>query len=522
MKIDDKPIKKHFQSWEGLKLFEQVKVPVWIFDVVEHKLWWGNNASIKFWKAKSVEDLTMRNFSDDSLTVRQRLKQIIDNTNPNSYASEIWTLYPHGNPITVQLVLTPIIIKDDNDAVLIQVSTYIDMKSDPQILRLMEITRYTSIMVASFTLSGQCLARNPADQQEYNDQITADINENIKSDLEIRFVMPFDYDDISKKLLLGNDVSGDYQMTSNHGIIWCHLSIRHGRDPLTGGDILVMTQENITDRIEMFNQLTTINAELDNIVEKRTSELRHALDAAHQASYAKSSFLANMSHDLRTPLNAIIGFSDFILHEMHGELRPKSYQTYIKDIYSSGKYLLNMVSDILDLSKIAAGELSLQEEKFNIQELIISVFDLQQQSIDKKNLDVHMDLSNKPINIYADELRLRQIIDNILSNAVKFSKDNGLISIKLYIDDNGNLILQLEDCGIGISKDDMKAIFKPFAQGKSSSLTAKTTGTGLGLSIIKSLVTLHDGSVELESVIDVGTVVTLMLPAARLTDLDKI
>lgn len=506
--------KSHFPSWEELSSFEQINIPVWIFDVTTHKIWWGNKSALQFWKADTLDDLIARDFSSDSETVRQRLRQSIQETPPGGHTSEVWTLYPHGNPVTVNLTMTPVTIRNAMDAVLIQASAQIDMHSDPQALRLLEATRYTSLMVASFTREGKTLAQNPADQQNYGQARSILNNNGEPSELARRFAHIDDYLSVVSNIENRVDFVGDFEMNFIQSTRWCQVALRHGQDPMTGSDILIVTQEDIHERVKSIEQLKEMNANLDELVDKRTDELHQALMESHKANLAKSTFLANMSHDLRTPLNAIIGFSDFILNEVHGELTPTSYKSYIKDIFNSGHYLLELITDILDLSKVSAGEMSLNEERVDIHSILISAYDLQKQNIENKNITFKIQKPEKLIHIFGDKLRLRQVINNLLSNAVKFSQQGGSVVVDMFQDKNLDLVITFKDSGIGIAQKDLDAVFSPFTQVKQNAFSH--IGTGLGLSIVKSFVELHDGTVTLESELNVGTTVTITLPAIRI------
>lgn len=511
---DERTEKNHFSSWDDLQSFEQINIPVWIFDVTTHKIWWGNKSAIHFWKAATIDDLVARDFSNDSETVRQRLRQSIQETPPGGHTSEVWTLYPHGNPVTVNLTMTPVTVKNGEDAVLIQASAQIDMQSDPQALRLLEATRYTSLMVASFTREGKTLVQNPADLQNYGQAKTGTQVQEQTSDLEKRFMHSDDYMSVLKSIAEGKDFVDDFEMCFLQGARWCQVALRHGQDPMTGGKIIIVTQEDIHTRVKSIAQLTELNTHLDELVEKRTNELNQALIESHLANHAKSAFLANMSHDLRTPLNAIIGFSDFILNEVHGKLTPTSYNSYVKDIFNSGHYLLDLITDILDLSKISAGEMALNEENVDIQSILLSAYDLQKQSVEDKNLTFTFDASNLYPDIYVDKLRLSQIINNIFSNAVKFTKQDGAINVNVFKDEAMDLVIQIQDSGIGIPQEDVDTIFAPFNQVKKHAFSHN--GTGLGLSIVKSFIELHDGMVSLNSKLNRGTTVTITLPAVRI------
>jgi len=235
---------------------------------------------------------------------------------------------------------------------------------------------------------------------------------------------------------------------------------------------------------------------------------------AEAASDAKSTFLAQMSHELRTPLNAIIGFSEIIKDEMLGKVQPLKYRQYASDIFGSGQHLLRIINDILDLSRIEAGKLKIENDIVDIDEISRNSVTLLEQTIQQKHLRLEMFLNNDRIKLRADDRAIRQIVINLLSNAVKFTGDGGAISIRAGRTRAGELTLSITDTGIGMSEDDINWALQPF--GRSNSNRAKKhEGTGLGLVITKSLVELHGGILNLESEPGRGTRVTARFPASR-------
>ncbi len=240
-------------------------------------------------------------------------------------------------------------------------------------------------------------------------------------------------------------------------------------------------------------------------------ELRQAKDASEQAYAAKSRFLANMSHELRTPLNAIIGFSEMIEQQMLGPIFNERYLEYATSIKESGEHLLDLISDILDMSKIEAGKHTLELENVNIKDIIDRATHMilgraQEQDITLKTTDIE----NSDINIVGDRRALTQVLLNLLSNAVKFTPEHGSVWIECY--QKGNYIsLKICDTGIGIPPNKLASVLRPFEQA-SSQYTRDHEGTGLGLSITKKLIELHGGSISIESSVGSGTTVTVRLP----------
>jgi len=254
--------------------------------------------------------------------------------------------------------------------------------------------------------------------------------------------------------------------------------------------------------------------------EQAAEELRLAKEQAEAANRTKSAFLANMSHELRTPLNAIIGFSDVMAQEVLGPVDNPSYKGYLKDIHASGIHLLEIINDILDVSKIEAGRLTLTEEPECIADLMDASVRLIRERATLAGIELDIaDLSGMP-KLYADGRRIKQVLLNLLSNAVKFTPKGGRISASGVVQPNGTLKLIVEDTGIGMTEDEIALALTPFGQ-VDSGPARRQDGTGLGLPLSRGLMALHGGTLVIESEPGIGTRVTLTLPAERLRPADE-
>ncbi len=240
-------------------------------------------------------------------------------------------------------------------------------------------------------------------------------------------------------------------------------------------------------------------------------ELRQAKDASEQAYAAKSQFLANMSHELRTPLNAIIGFSEMIETQMLGPIFNEKYLEYAGSIKESGEHLLDLISDILDMSKIEAGKHTLDLEGVNINDIIARATQMVEGRANEGEISLRtQNVENSDITITADRRALTQIFLNLLSNAVKFTPPHGSVWIECYQREDF-ISLRFCDTGIGIPPNKLASVLRPFEQA-SSHYTREHEGTGLGLAITKELIELHGGAINIESTVDIGTTVTVRLP----------
>ena len=244
---------------------------------------------------------------------------------------------------------------------------------------------------------------------------------------------------------------------------------------------------------------------------------------AEEANMSKSEFLARMSHDLRTPLNAILGFSEIIENEILGPIDIKAYRSYARDIHDSGAHLLDLINDLLDLSKIEAGQYELSETTVALPEVVTQVLRLVEPDALKKRVGLSASVAADLPYLRADPRSTRQMLLNLLSNAVKFTPDGGRVSVDTCFNADG-LGIKVTDTGIGIAPESLKRVFEPFAQIEPSlphsygahRHPAKThPGTGLGLSIVKALIELHGGKIEIESELGNGTTAILRFPKDR-------
>lgn len=279
-----------------------------------------------------------------------------------------------------------------------------------------------------------------------------------------------------------------------------------------GGDIRFIRCEGRCER-DQEGDVVALYGIMQDMTERMLyeRELKQAKDSAERAYAAKSQFLANMSHELRTPLNAIIGFSEMMQRQLLGPIGTEKYLDYIGGIRESGEHLLDLISDILDMSKIEAGKHKLDLEELNVTKTLKLAVHMMEGRAQDSSIKIITDkLDNEDLSIIADRRAFMQIILNILSNAVKFSNDEGRIWLE-YIERPEFVSIKIIDEGIGIPANKLNCIMRPFEQA-SSSYSRNHEGSGLGLAITKELVEMHGGSLLIDSNQDEGTSVTVRMP----------
>lgn len=285
------------------------------------------------------------------------------------------------------------------------------------------------------------------------------------------------------------------------------------REEKVGAATFLTTKFPVFDGDQKLIGLAAIETEITDRIEVEKA-FRAARDEAETANRAKSAFLANMSHELRTPLNSIIGFSDSLLAETLGPLANSRQYEYLNFVKAAGEHLLDVINDILDLSRIEAGKLELEESDIDLSGAVSETVRLMSERATASKLALINNIPDSLPHVRTDERQIKQVVINLLSNALKFTPQGGEIEISAAVLDSGELEIRVRDSGIGIDAKHLERVQQPFAQ-IADALTRKHEGTGLGLAIVKSIIAMHGGDFRLESTLGQGTTAIVILPASR-------
>ena len=268
---------------------------------------------------------------------------------------------------------------------------------------------------------------------------------------------------------------------------------------------------------ELYIRREYLNSEMLRNEKAQSDYLRNQAEAANRA---KTDFLGVMSHELRTPLNAILGFSEIMQQKMFGPIGSERYTGYVDDIHDAANHLLNIISDVLDLSKAEVGKLVVEEEEVDVVELLEQCCRLLREHAAENRLRLSLKAEGAHPFMMVDPRLMKQVAINLLGNAIKFTQASGSVEVNVRTDRDGVCTIRFTDTGIGIAEEDLEKVMEPFVQVEGA-FARKYGGTGLGLPLVKRIVELHQGQVSIASTLGAGTIVTVVLPASRLVRLDK-
>ena len=477
-------------------LSNRLSTAIWVYDFDHSRIVWANSAALTAWKASSIEELAARDLSADmSEGVAMRLRQYqTDLADPDCSFKEVWTLYPQNEPQTLQVSFKGITLDDGRLAMLCEGT--LDESTEPDALRSAQALLHTPVHISLYGSRGEVLYLNPAARSA---------RKALNLGLVERFCNQRQGEAFLAELKAAGIKKAMARVQTQDGERWHEISASRCLDSATGAEAYLVSELDVT-------------------------ELKEAEELAGRADRAKSEFLANMSHELRTPLNSIIGFSELL---ENGKGLGEKQIRFATNIRRSGNVLLELINDILDLAKLEAGKMEVRRSEFSIFEIVENLCEMVRHLAEAKNIQLtHSIPPDWPL-LSQDKVKVRQVLTNLISNAIKFTPEGGRISIRgtqleaedvdQLASDSGFLSspppmlqIEVEDTGVGIAPSDQSIVFQKFRQGASAlgddSLTREVSGTGLGLSIVKELCVLLGGWVELKSEVGQGSTFTVVLP----------
>ena len=355
--------------------------------------------------------------------------------------------------------------------------------------------------IYQMTPDGRYISANPAMARIFGYDSADDLMSPDVNAVSHIYINPGDHEAMMRSVESLGQIKGfEIQAKRRDGtIIWINENVRAVRDDDQKILYYEGSVEDVTQRKNTEIQLRTAQLESD------------------LSSRAKSEFLANMSHELRTPLNAIIGFSEIIKDEVFGPVGQRQYWEYASDIFNSGRHLLKIINEILDVARIEAGERQLNEEVINVEKVLKSALDLLGPKIESGNLAVINQVEGTAPRLIGEETAIKQMLTNILSNAAKFTPAGGRITVSSEIDGEGYFRLSVTDTGVGLERDEIERALSPFGQ-VNANLDRTASGAGLGLTLVGALIRLHGGRLEIFSQKGIGTTATLIFPPSRVPE----
>ena len=495
-------------------MLDLVGCPIWVFDLTHNCMWWANRAALRFWHADSTEELLQRDFSSDSPSIRKRLQLLVEGTSPGSSVEESWTLYPLDRPVQAVLRMTPVLLPADSTGILIEATQAGPVSEDHDHLRMSEATRYTPLIVSTISTEGRVLVQNLAAVQAYGltGQQTAGLD-----GWHRRFIDSEAADSLIAQCLCDGRVEVNHRVRTSDGERWHRFHASRGRDPVTGAVCIVVTESDVSDRIDARRALEQITDELEREVQRRTFELEQARRDAESANLAKSGFLANVSHELRTPLNAIMGFAELLQQPKVVAGRPERLTDYAESILASGRLLLKLIDDILDLSRIEAKRVELDLESISLSSVLDDCKKIVTGLAESDGISLIVEAGPPGLTVLCDQRALTQVILNLVSNSLKFTLRGGEVSVSVRRSSQNEVFIYVDDTGVGIDPADLPYVVEPFAQA-ANPLVRRAKGHGLGLAISKQLVEQMGGRFEIASTPGRGTRVALCMQEAPAVD----
>lgn len=470
-------------SSDAVEILRALDAPLWVYDIDRKRVVWANNAALGLWRAESEAELIARDLGADmSATVELRLKQYQEDfTRADVVFHESWTLYPEGRPVTARVKFKGFRFSDGRVGMLCEAVS--QENNAPEAVRSVEALLHTSTPISLFSARGETLYANPAARATYASASGA---------LQSRFACPREADAFVTALRKQKSVHADLRMRTSKGVRWHRVTAHLCRDAVSGDFAMLLSEADVTETREA------------------QQALEESRNAAVEASRLKSEFLANISHEIRTPLNGTIGAAQLLSSQALSEEQCE----LVRIIDSCGRALLSIIEDVLDISRIEAGLLTVASETFLLEEVVDEAIDAVYVPARTKSIDIHHRSDSQGHYVSGDRDRVRQVLINLLGNAVKFS-GRGCVTIDVRRQADQRVVVSVIDQGQGIPVSEQSRIFERFQQIDGSARRVQG-GAGLGLAISKLLIEMMGGSIGVRSKVGAGSTFWFELAASPL------
>ncbi len=492
---------------------------------------WATEAAVVFWKEPSLIDLLGRDFGPRHSLVGE-LENLRSELNREEWSSERIVLNPEGQAVSANCRIRSHPVTDDRLGALVQIEVLNDPPLAVRSLTEAALSRYAPLPLAMYHVDGRLLLKNTMAESLFADSTDLDLMSRLGNA------------DIARTMILRTLADGAYSRTlrlsTPYGNRLHRVAAQPGQDPKTGAPTLIVSFQDVQDTYDLwrevaqaFQGLTRISKNLlskatdnNSIIREQESApkdepqdgVQDAIVEAERKVHQQAEFIAKLSHEMRTPLNAIIGFGEVISEERLGPIGNEKYKAYVNDIVKSGHLLLSLINDLLDLSKVEAGKLQLDYSEVDLRDVINTSIRLLHPIAEKAQVTIRSLLPAPIPNVVADSRSIHQILNNLLSNAIKFSHSGDTVIISVELASDGSVTLQVQDQGIGMTKQDLEQAIELYGQVKGTRRTdligTHSGSTGLGLPLAKALVEANKADFHIESAPEKGTRIRVTFPSA--------
>ena len=513
--------KAHYRIRQDLKQFEALKTPIWIFDVDDHCMWWGNTRAQAFWGVNGLEELLALDYSNDSEAVRLRLRRIVEASAEATHIQDTWTFYPEESPITVNVDIQPVVVGHGHDAIMVEAASKLDLRNDPESLRVLEAARISALMVSSFTMDGTLLAQNPAAAASYSKANGL----HPQNHLAQRFS-----DGLADEMLLcvaaARHFEAELAVSALEGERIHRVIARRGRDPVTGEFVTVVNEEDVTEQANLRLELECLNRELEARVEERTARLaalneqlareiterqetEEQLRRAHRMEVV-GQLTGGIAHDFNNLLTVIVGSTELL----EDDLGPDDVS--LSAIRRAALQGADLTHQLLAFAR----QQPLNPLPLSLDALISDMRSLLKTSLGE-SIEIRCVSAPDQWNAMADPSQLQSAILNLALNARDAMRNGGTLLIESQnvsvtdadvagLDEfspGDYVAVSVSDTGIGMAPHVMEHAFEPFFSTKEVG-----TGSGLGLSMVYGFAKQSGGHATITSTEGAGTTVCLLLP----------